>query len=282
MLPPHAEARPPRSLRRTAGTWALPAGFGALVLAVIVGPAVAPADPAAIDPSVAFQAPSLAHWFGTDQLGRDVFSRWLHGGRTALLLGILAVTLSTVISTLVGLVSALCGGRVDAGVNGLLDILLALPGLLITLAILGVLGPGFPALVIALVGASWVLEARIIRSAAAPLVTVEFVQAATALGGSLPHIVVRHILPNLTATILILATINLGEILLVVSALSFLGIGVQPPATDWGTMLADSVRFIGRAPWLMVIPGVSIVVFAVLANLMGDRLGTLLTPGASR
>ncbi len=160
--------------------------------------------------------------------------------------------------------------------------MLTLPGLLVTLAILGILGTGRLALVVALVGASWAGEARVLRGTTLAIRTSGYVDAAHAVGASDLWILWRHVLLNTTSTMLVLASLNLGEVLLVVSALSFLGLGTQPPDADWGTMLADGRAFFGQAPWLMLAPGTCIVLYSMLCNLTGDALGSLLDQRRNR
>lgn len=245
------------------------------IAVVLVGPFVVPGDPDEVNMGRRLAAPGSAALLGTDNLGRDTLLRLVHGGRAALLSGLFAVVASLAIATIVGTIAGFFGGWVDLLIAGILDILLALPGLLITLAILGILGIGPVSLVIALVGGSWAGEARIIRGAVLQLRTAQFVEAAQSLGASRRRILIIHVIPNVVTTIAILSSLALGESLLVLSSLSFLGLGAQPPAADWGTMLADSRPFLSQAPWLMLGPGLCIVGFSLLANLAGDSLRAL-------
>lgn len=273
-----ARQRFPHRRRQQLRRWAPVVLFGTCLALIVVAPSFAPADPNEIRIGRRLAPPSLEVWLGTDQLGRDVFSRFLHGGRAALLTVVLAVAGSTAIATVMGLLAGARGGAVDRLVCGLLDMLLALPGLLVALAILGTLGTGRFAVVLALIGASWAEEARIIRSLTASVRASQFIEAATAIGASPWRIARAHLLPATLPTVVVLASLNLGQALLAVSALSFLGLGTQPPAADWGSMLAESRAYLGAAPWLLVAPGVGIVGFAVLANLAGDALQDRLDP----
>lgn len=245
------------------------------MVAVILAPTFVTRDPNAVNMDARLEAPSIDHPFGTDHLGRDLLLRVIMGGRTALLLGVVTVALSMTLTIAVGVVAGYWGGRVDTLLSGLIDLLLALPGLLVTLAVLGILGNSWLALVFALVGTGWGGRARIIRSATLSIRHSGYVEAARSIGASHVQIVRRHLLPNLTTPILVLTSLELGEVLLVVSSLSFLGLGTQPPASDWGTMLAEGRSYFGQAPWLMWIPGLCIVFFSALANLAGDSLQTL-------
>jgi ABC-type dipeptide/oligopeptide/nickel transport system permease subunit len=245
---------------------------------ILVAPLCAPTDPNEIAIGRRLAPPGPEAWLGTDQLGRDLLARFLHGGQAALLTVLFAVAGSTAIATAMGILAGARGGAVDRLVCGLLDMLLALPGLLVALAILGTLGTGRLAVVIALIGASWAEEARIIRSVTASVRMTQFIEAANAIGASPWRVARAHLLPSTMPTIVVLASLNLGQGLLAVSALSFLGLGTQPPAADWGSMLAESRAYLGAAPWLLVAPGVGIVGFAVLANLVGDALHDRLDP----
>lgn len=245
------------------------------MLAVIITPSFVTGDPNAVNMEARLEAPSREHPFGTDHLGRDLLLRVVMGGRTALILGVVTVTLSMLLTIIVGVIAGYLSGRLDVILSAIIDLLLALPGLLVTLAILGILGNGWLALVLALVGTGWGGRARILRAATLSIRNSGYVDAARSIGASNIQIIRRHLLPNLTTPILVLTSLELGEVLLVVSSLSFLGLGTQPPASDWGTMLAEGRSYFGQAPWLMWVPGLCIVFFSALANLAGDSLQTL-------
>jgi peptide/nickel transport system permease protein len=249
-----------------------------LIAVALLAPSLVFADPNAVNLSLALRPPGDSAWFGTDQLGRDVFSRIAYGGRSAISTGLAAVLISTSVALLVGAGSGYLGGRLDRAVAAVLDGILTLPGLLVTLAILGVFGTDRLTLVLALVGSSWATEARVLRSLTLTLRRAGFVEAARANGAGDLRVLLVHILPNTWSTSLVLASISLGEILLVVSGLSFLGIGAQPPDADWGTMLSDGRSVLAQAPWLMFAPGCCIVLFSVVANLAGDALRDLTDP----
>jgi peptide/nickel transport system permease protein len=260
--------------------WLWPVSLGIFILMALASPSLASRDPDALDLSRTLLAPASDAPLGTDQLGRDVFTRVLYGGRAALTIGVCAAGLSTGLALLVGGGAGYLGGWVDGGVAMLLDALLSLPGLLVTLALLGVLGTGSVTLVLALVGVSWAADARILRTTTMGLRNRGYVRAAEALGASPGHILLRHIAPNAASVTIVLASLALSEVLLAVSGLSFLGLGVQPPTADWGTMLADGRSVFGQAPWLMLAPGVCIIVFSALAAIAGDAVRDLTDPAS--
>lgn len=272
--------RPRRlNLRRYAAALIPGAVMIAVALAALCAPLLAPHDPDAISMGVALTGPSGTHPLGTDQLGRDQLSRLLYGGRATLSLTAVGTLGIVVIGLLVGTVAGYVGGRVDLAISTLLTVLLALPSLLLTLAILGVLGPGTRSLLIALVGAGWVGHARIFRSSILSLREQLYVEAAFGAGASPARIVLRHLLPNLLPTVVVLATLDIGTLLLIVSSLSFLGMGVQPPTADWGVMLNDARPYFGELPLLAIVPGVCITAVALASNLLGDALRDLVDTG---
>ncbi len=250
-----------------------------LIVAALLAPLVSPYDPDTIDMAAALGGPSAEHLLGTDQLGRDQLSRLLYGGRATLLLTITATIGTIVIALVVGTIAGYAGGRLDLLLSTLLTVLLALPSLLLTLAILGILGPGTRSLLIALIGAGWVGQARIFRASILGLREQLYVEAARSAGATSAWIVVRHLLPNLLPTVVVLATLDLGSILLTVSSLSFLGMGVQPPTADWGVMLNDARPFFAELPLLAIIPGLCITIVALASNLLGDAIRDLVDVG---
>ncbi|MGN6033585.1 MAG: ABC transporter permease [Thermomicrobiales bacterium] len=245
------------------------------VLAAVLAPWIAPYNPNALDLPNQLARPTWAHPLGTDQLGRDQFSRLLYGGRVTLAMSAIATLGTVIIGLAVGVVSGYFGGKVDAAISTLLTVLLALPSLLLTLAILGILGPGTSTLLIALIGAGWVGQARIFRAAILQLREQLYVDAAISLGASTPRILLRHLVPNLATTVVVIATLDLGANILTVTSLSFLGLGVQPPTADWGTMLNDARQYFGQFPWLVIAPGLCITLVALTSNLLGDAIRDL-------
>ena len=249
-----------------------------LLLAAVAAPLLARADPNLIDLTHKLEGPSQQHLLGTDHLGRDMLARLLHGGRTALTVGLLSVLGSVLLAMLAGGTSGYFGGTVDLLWSAVFNVLLTVPGLILTLAIIGVLGTGQLSLMVALIGADWAGQARVIRGAVLEAREQGYVEAARAVGARGGYVLWRHIAPNVAGTIAVLATLDLAGVVLTVSSLSFLGIGVQPPQADWGTMLSDSRPYAGSAPGLMLLPGACIVAFAVSANLAGDALRDLFDP----
>ncbi|QGP93848.1 Glutathione transport system permease protein GsiD [Neomoorella glycerini] len=247
-----------------------------MILVSLLAPLLAPYDPVAIDPAHRLAPVSREHLLGTDTLGRDVLSRLLYGGRIALIMSLVAVTCTMLIGMSVGLVTGYYGGIIDDILTVVINILLALPGLSLMLAIAGVLGPGINSLFIAMVTTSWAGFARVVRGEVLRVREEGYVEAARALGASSTHIILRHILPNILGPVVVLATLRVGGFLLAVASLSFLGLGIQPPAPDWAVMLNDGRAYCRSRPLLVIAPGMCIVAAALGANLLGDALRDLL------
>ncbi|MGC4189832.1 MAG: ABC transporter permease [Thermomicrobiales bacterium] len=274
----HADAnvRPQkRDLRRYWAVGVPSAILLVFVLAAVLAPWISPYDPNALDMPNQLAKPGWDHLLGTDQLGRDQFSRLLHGGRVTLAMSAIATLGTVVIGLAVGVVTGYFGGKVDAAISTVLTVLLSLPSLLLTLAILGILGPGTSTLLVALIGAGWVGQARVFRAAILSLREQLYVDAAISLGASTPRILLRHLVPNLATTVVVIATLDLGANILTVTSLSFLGLGVQPPTADWGTMLNDARQYFGQFPWLVIAPGLCITLVALTSNLLGDAIRDL-------
>lgn len=274
----------PRWLKLLSSRQARPALLpGAVLLTIVVlgmlAPWLAPYDPDIIDIPSALADPSADYWLGTDQLGRDQLSRLLYGGQTTLTVSAISTLGIVSIGLFVGLVAGYFGGKIDLVISALLTVLLALPSLLLSLAILGILGPGDSSLLIALIAAGWAGHARIFRASVLSLREQLYVESAVSLGASSTRILARHLVPNLLPTVVVLATLDFGALLLTVSSLSFLGLGVQPPTADWGVMLNDARPYFSQVPMLMLVPGVCIAVVALCSNLLGDALRDLIDGG---
>jgi len=227
--------------------------------------------------------PSGAHWLGTDNLGRDLLSRVIHGSRVSMAVGLGAVALGLLSATAVGLGSGYFGGRLDIGVQRLVDAFMCFPLLLVALTIMALIGPGLGNVILTLGLVLGVRDSRVIRAAVLSIKTNLYVEAARALGGSHAALIRRHILPNLFAPIMILATVNIGAVILIEAALSFLGFGVPPPYPSWGGMLAGSgLVYMLQAPWLALWPGVALSLTVFGANMLGDALRDLLDPRLRR
>jgi len=249
-----------------------------LIMIAVFAPYIAPHDPDAIDINQRLQWPSLDHLFGTDKFGRDVLSRMVFGARLSLLMPAIIVAISLTVGTTVGLLSGFKGGLVDSLLMRVVDIKSSFPGLLLTLAIIGMLGPGLFNAVIALSITGWTSYARIIRGMTLSLKQMEFVEATRALGTSDSYILLKHFLPNVISPVILLATLNMAGAILSLAGLGFLGLGAQPPAAEWGSMLSDSRGLIFSSPYLIFIPGLAIMVTVLAFNLLGDGLRDAMDP----
>jgi peptide/nickel transport system permease protein len=247
----------------------------ALQLVAILGPLAAHADPLAIDLTRTLAPPGPGHWLGCDALGRDVLTRILFGARLSLGVSITVVSLSMVVGSVIGGSAALSGGRVDGLVMRGVDIVLAFPGLLLAIALAGILGPGVSDLVIALTAMGWTGYARLVRGEVLSLREREYIEAARCLGARGSRLLLRHLLPALAGPLAVQATFGVGGVIIAEAALSFLGLGARPPAPSWGNMLDSGRAFILVAPRLTTAPGVAIGLSVLGFNLLGDGLAQL-------
>ncbi|MCZ7584156.1 MAG: ABC transporter permease [Deltaproteobacteria bacterium] len=245
--------------------------IAALALAAVAAPLLAPRDPGALDLAGDLEGPSRAHPLGQDELGRDILSRLLYGARASLAVGVIAVGLSLIVGTLVGMLAGYAGGFVDAALMRLVDVLLAFPGILLAIAIAGVLGPSFVNVIIALSLLGWVGFARLVRGQVLSLRERDFVTAARAIGASPARILGRHILPELAPPVMVQATFSVAGFILAESSLSFLGLGPQDMPT-WGGMLSEGVDYLLFAPHLSTWPGLAVLVTVLAFNFLGDGL----------
>lgn len=258
------------------------AGVGAVIVLAWVVLAIAastfsPHDPLEII-SRSRQRPAPGHVLGTDLLGRDVLSRIIYGSRISLGIGLISVAIGLTAGTLLGLPSGYYGGRVDGTIMRVIDSMLAFPGLLLALVIIAAVGPGLPNVMIAVGFSSVPLYARLVRGSCLTIRETEYVQAAKTLGSSDVRVMVRHILPNLIGPIIVLSTLQVGTAILVGSALSYLGMGAQPPTPEWGLMTAEGRSYLASAWWLSTFPGLAIFSAVVGINLVGDGLRAALDP----
>ena len=255
-----------------------------LILACVAAPLLTSKDPNAIDPSVTLQPPSLKYPMGTDGIGRDAFARFLYGGQLSLRVGLVAMAIGAVFGILLGLVAGYFGGWLDMFFSWLTDILLAFPDILLALAILAILGPGIINAMVA-VGIAFIPSfMRLTRSSVLAIREMSYIEATRALGGSHIQILWTHILPNAMRTLLVLVTLGIGSSILAGAALSFLGLGAQPPTPEWGAMLNAGQKFVRQAWWLTVFPGLGIFITILSINLVGDAIsdavaGTVIMPG---
>jgi peptide/nickel transport system permease protein len=230
----------------------------------------------------ALQGPSREFLLGTDGLGRDELSRLLFGARISLASVTLAAVAITLLGVAIGLVSGFNGGVVDGGIQRVIDVLLAFPSLVLALAIVGVLGPSIRSVLIAVVAVHWVSYARLVRGMVLSARNQPYVESAVALGARSWRLMFREILPNVVPPVVILATLEMGGLLLSISALSFLGLGAQPPTPEWGTMLNQARPYFQSHPYLMIAPGIAITLTVLAFNLLGDGLRDALDPNATR
>jgi peptide/nickel transport system permease protein len=254
----------------------------AAVVAAIVGPLLAPFDPSAQELALRLDGPSLVHWFGLDELGRDIFARVLSGARISLMVGIVVVSVSATFGTLLGAIAGYFGGRVDEAISRIIDILLAFPGLLLAIALVAVLGPSLTNVVLALCLIGWVGYARLVRGQVLRAREFEFVQAARALGAPTSRILIQHIIPTALPAVSVQATLGMGGAILAEASLSFLGLGVQPPTPSWGTMLSYGRSHLLDAPHLTIFPGIAIAVVVLGFNFLGDGLRDTFDPATTR
>ncbi len=251
------------------------------VLAALFGPALAPFDPADQQLALRLEGPTGLHWFGLDELGRDILARVLAGARISLLVGLVVVGVSSTVGIALGSIAGYFGGRIDEAISRVIDILLAFPGLLLAIALVAVLGPSLTNVVFALSLIGWVGYARLVRGQVLRARELEFVQAARALGASTFRILTRHVIPTTLSAVTVQATLGMGGAILAEAALSFLGLGVQPPTPSWGTMLNYGRAHLLDAPHLTIFPGLAIAVLVLGFNFLGDGLRDALDPATT-
>lgn len=253
-----------------------------LLLLTLLGPFVAPHDPIAMDLDAKLRPPGAGHWFGTDNFGRDVLSRVLHGAPVSLLTALAAVGLSVVIGTLVGLISGFAGGWVDLVIQRLVEVMLAFPGLLLALVVVAVLGPGLNNVVLAVGIGGIPGYVRLVRGQVLAVKEREFVEAGRAMGAGDWRLMLRHILPNILSPIVVVVTLGTAGAIQATAALSFLGMGAQPPAPVWGTMVAEAQSYLFNGWWMSVFPGGIIALATLGLNLFGDGLRDLTDPRSAQ
>ncbi|RCW50678.1 MULTISPECIES: ABC transporter permease [unclassified Halanaerobium] len=247
--------------------------------AAFMAPFIAPYSPLEIDYSnMNYSPPSAAHWFGTDDFGRDIFSRVLYGTRIALGIGFSAVFLNALLGITLGLLAGYYGGKTDMIIMRLVEIWNSIPFILLALAIIAALGKGMLNLIIAVGVTGLINFSRLTRSIVLQIKEKEYIAAAKALGSSDIRILYKHILPNSISSLIVLGTLRIGISILVVAGLSFLGLGIQPPTPSWGTMLNRGQEFLTSAPWMSIFPGLAIIITVLSFNLLGDALRDALDP----
>lgn len=253
-----------------------------LILMALSAPLVAPHDPIKTDLSKRLMPPSPEHPFGTDQLGRDIFSRVLWGSRISLLIAVVVVTISLTIGTFIGLMSGYFGGKIDELLMRITDMFMAFPRLVLALAVAAALGPGLFNTMMAIAFVDWVFYARLARAIALQIREETYVEAARAIGASDFRIIFRHLLPVAIPTLIVRATLDMGGTILTAAGLGFLGLGVQPPTPEWGVMVSEGRRFITEQWWVSTFPGFFILLATLGFNLLGDGINDILNVRARR
>ena len=263
-----------------------PAAVGGLVIislfiiVALLAPWVAPFDPTQTSWTLIRKAPSWAHWMGTDENGRDVLSRVIWGARASLLAGVISVTIASGVGVPVGLMAGFAGGKIDMVIGRLVDAMLASPFLILAIALAAFLGPSLQNAMIAIGITATPIFVRVSRAATMDAATNDYVEAARALGNSPWRVAVRHVLPNIVPPVMVQATLAIAGAIIAEASLSFLGLGQQPPAPSWGSMLNSAQRFLTQAPWLAIFPGAAIFLAVFSFNLIGDGLRDALDPRA--
>jgi peptide/nickel transport system permease protein len=282
LLPAEPAARNQRRaiarLRRNRAALAGLAVIALLVMAAVFAPLLAPYDPYRVELAQRLQPPSAAHLLGMDELGRDILSRLLYGARVSLWVGVVTVALAGVIGVSGGVVAGYLGGYWDIVIMRLVDVFLAFPVIILAIAIVAVRGPGLNNVLIALALVYWTTYARVCRGVVLTLREEEYTWAARTLGASPPRIMLRHLLPNALGPLIVLASLGMGNAILAEAALSFLGLGIQPPEASWGSMLNFGMQFLRDASFLSTSPGLAIFVSVLGFNLLGDGLRDALDP----
>ena len=267
-----------RRLVRSRGATAGGVIFGLFVIMALAAPLLTPHDPIRLNVVESLEPPSARHWLGTDQFGRDVLARVIYGARVSMAMGVVAVTISVVLGSALGLVSGYYRGTVDLLVMRLVDVMLAFPGILLALVIIAVLGPNLGSAMIAVGVSGMPLFVRVVRSSTLTVRALQYVEAAQAAGSGDARVLLRHVLPNVLTPVIVLVTLGIPAAIVAGAALSFLGLGVKPPTPDWGEMLSKGRAFMGTAWWLSTFPGLAIAVVVLAINRFGDGLRDALDP----
>lgn len=243
-----------------------------------LAPILATHDPYDSNMTNVLQMPSAEHILGTDKLGRDTYSRIIYGTQTSLLMTVCLVILTAVIGSTVGILSGYFGGKVEIVLMRLADMMLSFPGVVLAIAIAGILGGNIVNTILALVVVSWAKYARLVRSLVIKLRNNDFITAARVNGATTLNILWRHIIPNILPMVVITGAMDIGTMMMEIAGLSFLGFGAQPPTPEWGLMLNEGRQYIQTAPWLMIYPGIAIFIVVAIFNLWGDSLRDILDP----
>ncbi|WP_316162297.1 ABC transporter permease [Bradyrhizobium sp. SZCCHNRI20481] len=270
-----------RTLRRLVKRKGAMVGLGLItvvILLAVLAPLLAPYDPLKTSWALVRKAPSAAHWFGTDDLGRDVLARVIYGARASLLAGAISVAIALAIGVPIGMLAGYRGGFIDALISRITDAMLACPFLILAIALAAFLGPSLGNAMIAIGVSATPIFVRLTRGEVMSVKVEEYVEAARSVGDTDLQIAVRHILPNIMPALLVQATLSVAAAIIAEAALSFLGLGQQPPAPSWGSMLNAAQRFLTNAPWMAIWPGLAIFLVVLSLNLLGDGLRDALDP----
>ena len=249
-----------------------------VVAVAVFAPLIATHDPYEAVLANAVQAPSAEHWFGTDKLGRDLFSRVIYGARTSLTAALSLVCIIMVVGTVLGIVAGYFGGAVDAVIMRISDMMISFPGMVLAIAVAGILGANMTNAVIAIAIVSWTKYARLSRSLVLKIRNRDYIAAAQVTGSKTGYILRKYMLPNALPTIVITGATDIGSMMLEIAGLSFLGFGATSPTAEWGLMLNEGRAYMTAAPWLMIFPGLAIFITVVIFNLLGDSLRDVLDP----
>jgi peptide/nickel transport system permease protein len=250
----------------------------AIICVAIFAPFIAPKDPYDAVMTDSLQAPSSKYLCGTDKLGRDILSRVIYGTRTSLVMTLALVAIIFVLGTALGVIAGYCGGIVDEVIMRIADMCISFPGLVLAIAIAGMLGPNMVNAVIAIAAVSWTKYARLARSLVLKIKSNTYMEAAVVTGTRTKDMIFRYVVPNLITTMIITAATDIGGMMLELASLSFLGFGAQAPTPEWGLMLNEGRTYIAKAPWLMIYPGIAIVIVVVVFNMLGDSIRDILDP----
>lgn len=249
-----------------------------ILLVAIFAPVLATHDPDEAVLTDALQAPSASHWFGTDKLGRDLYSRVIFGTRMSVSSALILVGCIFLIGSILGILAGYFGGWVDAVIMRVADMMIAFPGMVLAIAVAGILRPSITNAVIAITLVSWTKYARLARSLVLKIKNSDYIAAARVTGSKTLHILTHYLFPDVTPTLVITGATDIGSMMLELAGLSFLGFGARPPMAEWGLMLSEGRQYMQNAPWLMLFPGLAILIVVIVFNLLGDSLRDVLDP----
>lgn len=256
--------------------------IGIVLLISVLAPCLVPYDAYDTNPDAILQAPSATHWFGTDNFGRDVFSRVLIGSTTSIFASFAIIVIATIIGCMVGMIGGYYGGRVDAILMRITDIFLAFPDLLLAIAVAGVLGGGLVNAMVAIIATTWTQYARLSRSLVQDIKNETFVKAAKISGATNGEILLHHILPNTWGLIIVTAVLHISTVVMGLAGLSFLGLGVRVPDAEWGSMISEGLKVLYQAPWVALSTSLVLVIVMMLFNALGDQVRDYLDPKTNR